>query len=389
MPEVGLEPTPLTGHDFESCAAAITPLRHYQAILTKFDLWRKHDYNFCIMPMPEEQSSVYPKSMASVFWVETDKIKPNPFQPRKEFNEDSLRDLADSIRQYGVLQPLVVTRKEVQREDGGIQVEYELIAGERRLRATKLAGVSQVPVLIREGEDSEKTKLELAIIENIQREDLNPIDRGRAFARLAEQFNYKHTEIAKKVGKSREYVSNSIRLLLLPEKISDALYTKRISEGHARSLLMLSDRPDEQMTLYKEIVYKNLSVRETEMMTRKIAFDKVRKKQYVFDPEIINMEEKLTEKLGTRVQIERKEYGGKVMIDFFSHDDLKNFLSLVSGSKGVVFVAQSEASSTVPGEELPPISEEPIEENTSFSAEETTGKDNDGDDLYSIKNFSI
>jgi ParB family chromosome partitioning protein len=327
------------------------------------------------MPTLEEQAKVYPGSNMSIFWVETDKIKPNPFQPRKEFNEESLRDLADSIRQYGVLQPLVVTRKEIQREDGGLATEYELIAGERRLRASKIAGVTQVPVLIREGEDSEKTKLELAIIENIQREDLNPIDRGRAFARLAEQFGYKHTEIAKKVGKSREYVSNSIRLLSLPEKISDALYTKRITEGHARSLLMLSDRPEEQMTLYKEIVYKNLSVRETEMMSRKIAFDKVRKKQYVFDPEIINMEEKLTERLGTRVQIERKDYGGKVVIDFFSNDDLRNFLAIVSAAKGVASLRKEV------------IEEEPTP--LPSSDDEVSGEQTQDDDLYSVKNFSI
>jgi ParB family chromosome partitioning protein len=361
-----------------------------------------------IMPTPEEQAPVYPQSMASIFWVEVDKIKPNPYQPRKEFNEDSLRDLADSIRQYGVLQPLVVTRKEVQRDDGGLATEYELIAGERRLRASKMAGVTQVPVLIREGEDSERTKLELAIIENIQREDLNPIDRGRAFSRLAEQFHYKHTEIAKKVGKSREYVSNSIRLLSLPEKIADALYTKRISEGHARSLLMLIDRPDEQMTLYKEIMYKNLSVRETEMMTRRIAFERVRKKQYLVDPEIMSIEEKLTERLGTRVQIERKEYGGKVVIDFFSQDDLKNFLALVSTGEGlsmaglrvrkvaeprpeeIANVAPAVEELVVPRVAVMPTMPETIPEPAAeeeLSALPPLGQEEE--DLYSIKNFSI
>ena len=152
----------------------------------------------------------------SIFWIEVDKIKPNPFQPRKEFNEAALQDLADSIRQYGVLQPLVVTRKEIQKADGGLASEYELIAGERRLRASKIAGLAQVPVLIREGQETDMMKLELAIIENLQREDLNPIDRARAFDRLANEFGFKHAQIGEKIGKSREYVSNSLRLLTLP-----------------------------------------------------------------------------------------------------------------------------------------------------------------------------
>src|ERR1700759_3518817 len=155
----------------------------------------------------------------AIFWVEVEKIKPNPFQPRKEFDEAKLSDLARSIRQYGVIQPLTVSRKEVTKGDGGLAAEYELIAGERRLRAAKLAGVREVPVLIRDSFDDDKTKLELAIIENLQREDLNAIDRAKAFAKLVDEFGFKHTQIAEKVGKSREYVSNTIRLLALPEEI--------------------------------------------------------------------------------------------------------------------------------------------------------------------------
>src|SRR3989344_378620 len=154
----------------------------------------------------------------SIFWIEVEKIRPNPFQPRQEFDEDKLRALSDSIRQYGVLQPLVVTRKEVFAEDGSMRVEYELIAGERRWRASKIAGILQVPALIRSGEDSDKLKLEMAIIENLQREDLNPVDKARAFQQLTEQFGLKHHEVAKRVGKSREYISNSIRIMSLPEE---------------------------------------------------------------------------------------------------------------------------------------------------------------------------
>ena len=141
---------------------------------------------------------------------------------------------------YGVLQPLTVTRKEVQKEDGGLATEYELIAGERRLRASKLAGLREVPALIRSQEDDDRVKLELSIIENLQREDLNPVDRARSFHQLAEQFGLKHAEIAKKMGKSREYVSNTLRLLSLPEDVLHALAEKKISEGHTRPLLMLS-----------------------------------------------------------------------------------------------------------------------------------------------------
>ncbi|MSR70961.1 ParB/RepB/Spo0J family partition protein, partial [Candidatus Kaiserbacteria bacterium] len=180
----------------------------------------------------------------AIFWVEVDKIKPNPFQPRKEFDEAKLADLARSIRQYGVIQPLTVSRKEVEKSDGGLATEYELIAGERRLRAAKIAGVASVPVLIR-AEHDDKTKLELAIIENLQREDLNPIDRAKAFDQMVRQFGYKHIEVAEKVGKSREYVSNSLRLLGLPQEMQDALSEGKITEGHSRPLLMLSDRPEE------------------------------------------------------------------------------------------------------------------------------------------------
>ena len=151
----------------------------------------------------------------SIFWVDTDKIKPNPFQPRRDFDEARLQDLAVSIKQYGVLQPLTVSRGEVEKEDGGIVAEYELIAGERRLRAAKIAGVSQVPVIIRVG-DTAMMKLELAIIENLQREDLNAVDRARAFFRLVNEFKFTHNEVAKKMGRSREYVTNSLRILTLP-----------------------------------------------------------------------------------------------------------------------------------------------------------------------------
>ncbi|MGM0629201.1 MAG: ParB/RepB/Spo0J family partition protein [Patescibacteria group bacterium] len=264
----------------------------------------------------------------SVFWVEVDKIEPNPYQPRREFNEEELQSLANSIRQYGVLQALVVTRQELPKEDGGLSVKYELISGERRLRAAKLAGVKQVPVLIRSGEENDLMKLELAIIENLQREDLNVVERARAFDKLAKKFSFNKTQIAKKVGKSREYVSNTMRILTLPDEILNALSSGRLSEGHARPLLMLSHRPEEQKTLFKEVMYKKSSVRETERIAKKIAKEKVRKPSKV-DPELETLEKEFTESLGTRVNIESKEVGGKISIDYFSQEDLHALLDIL------------------------------------------------------------
>lgn len=316
----------------------------------------------------------------AIFWVEVGKIKPNPYQPRIEFNDDRLQDLADSIRQYGVLQPLVVTRKEVFHEEGGMMVEYELIAGERRLRASKIAGIEQVPVLIKSGEETDKIKLELAIIENLQREDLNPVDRAQAFHKLANEFNLTHKEIGKKVGKSREYVSNTIRLTGLPQEVLDALMAGQINEGHTRPILMLTDRPEEQMTFFKEIMYKRMTVREAESIARRIAFERARKKTAV-DPEIIEMEEKLTEKFGTRVKIDRKDLGGKVTIDFFSVDDLQKILRLLETEKaGNIdpIAAQAAIEETVLSDDGIGSLDAPAEPESSSD-----------DDLYFVKNFSV
>lgn len=341
----------------------------------------------------------------AVYWVETDRIAPNPFQPRREFDQDRLADLAESIRQYGILQPLVVTRKEVQRADGGISVEYELLAGERRLRASKIAGISQVPVLIRAAEDTDKMKLEIAIIENLQREDLNPMDRAKAFKQLVDDFDMKHTEVAKKIGKSREYVSNTLRLLALPEDMQQALIDRKISEGHTRPLLMLTDRPEEQQTLFKEITFKKMTVREAERAARTIATDRARKQD--LPPELAGLEKELTEQLGTRVQIEKRENGGKVRIDFFSEDDIRNLLKIVKSGQLSDLAAQAEAvaegaASAVqdlveedpqsPTEETSPDTQEApdvVQAESSPTYEVEDLEDEPEDDLYSIKNFSV
>lgn len=342
----------------------------------------------------------------SIFWIDVDRIKPNPFQPRREFEEAKLKDLADSIRTYGILQPLTVSRVEKDLDDGGMTTEYELIAGERRLRASKLAGLTQVPVVIRIGDDN-MAKLELAIIENLQREDLNAVERARAFQKLAEEFKFTHGQIGAKMGKSREYVSNTLRLLALPEEILNGLSAGKISEGHTRPILMLSGRPEEQMVLFKEIVIRKITVREAERIARKIAYDKVRKKEYMPDPEMSEIEEMLQETLGTRVHIQKGDVGGKITIDFFSNEDLKTILdSLKSNENGIKrpddmmnnYIEMREEKQRQIEEQKETLSEEhqdiekDLEGEVSFlddrSKEEVKEAEEDPD-LYNLKNFSL
>lgn len=311
----------------------------------------------------------------SIFWVEVEKIVPNPYQPRRFFDEQKLKDLSDSIRQYGVLQPLVVTQRESVKDGGGLAVQYELIAGERRLRASKMAGLSQVPVIIRDDEQNEQAKLEIAIIENLQREDINPVERAHAFKQLAEQFGLSHVQIAAKVGKSREYVSNTIRLLGLPEDMLQALAEGKITEGHTRPLLMLSDRPEEQATLFKEIILKKITVRDAEQISRRIAVEKVRKKERAYDPDIVALENEVSERLGTRVRVEPTGLGGRIMIDYFSPEDIKKILALLNqkseDARGDAHDTGNLAAHPTPSDLQPAVP-----------------KDGD-DDLYSVTNFSV
>lgn len=329
----------------------------------------------------------------SVFFIEVDKIKPNPFQPRREFEEAKLKDLSDSIRQYGVLQPLVVSRTEVEKEDGGIMTEYELIAGERRLRASKLAGLREVPAIVRVGDDN-MMKLELAIIENLQREDLNAVERARAFQRLADEFKFTHVQIGQKVGKSREYVSNTLRLLMLSEEILSALSRGKITEGHTRPLMMLQDRPEEQMVLFKEILYKKITVREAERMSRKIAIEKVRKTELLPDPEILEMEEMFQEALGTRVHIEKSEKGGQILIDFFSPEDLRTLLETLNKSgasmnnPNALLERHDEKVKAETSEMSVEVNTDEVKELDDRTQEEKRIADEEAD-MYNIKNFSL
>ena len=324
-----------------------------------------------------EDARYVPTKYDSIFWIDVDKVAPNPYQPRREFSEEGLRSLAESIRQYGVLQPLVVGRAEVEKPDGGIESVYELIAGERRLRAAKLIGLTQVPAVIRQGENN-LTKLELAIIENLQREDLNAVDRAKALRRLIEEFGISHGEAAAKIGKSREYVSNSLRLLSLPEHMQSAIVGKEISEGHARTLLALNDRPEERETLFKEIILKRLPVRAAERIARSIAQERVRK-YHRKTPEMAELEKSLTEALGTRVIIEAGVEGGRLLIDFFSPDDLSQLVAALAARGNGAGASEATAPAAYPNTTQlsddpvpPPAPEEPPD-----------------DDLYSVSAFTV
>lgn len=332
----------------------------------------------------------------AIFWIEVEKISPNPYQPRREFDEMALKSLSESIRMYGVLQPLVVTRKEVFSDTGNMSVEYELISGERRLRASKLAGLSQVPAIIRNGEESAREKLEIAIIENLQREDLNPVERARSFQRLIKEFNLKQVQVADKVGKSREYVANTLRILALSDEILTALEQGQISEGHTRPLLMLNDKPEEQLVLFKEIILKKLTVREAESLSRRVATEKIRNKEKYLDPAIMELERTFTESLGTRVRIERGKEGGKVMIDFFNQEDLRALLEKLNTLNETVSRAGSAKSDGNVSSNVDSASQEAQSVAGGAGAiddrpkQEIVKEENtDNDDLYDLKNFSV
>jgi ParB family chromosome partitioning protein len=251
-------------------------------------------------------------------------IRANPFQPRQEFDPLELEELAASIREKGIVQPVIVRP----RPDG----QYELVAGERRLRAAKLAGLAQIPVTVREVNDSEC--LEIALIENIQRSNLNSLEEAMAYQQLMSQFNLTQEEMAKKVGKERSSVANTLRLLKLPNSIREMIKKKRLSEGHARALLGISD---EQMMerLAEKIVRDNLSVRETERIASGIKPEKAisspkTKKSELKDPHTRQLEEELRRKLGTQVKVlPRSAKKGKIEIEYYSLEDLDRILSLL------------------------------------------------------------
>ena len=252
-------------------------------------------------------------------------IKPNTRQPRLQFDLEALRELADSITEYGVLQPLVV------RPVGdGV---FELIAGERRLRAAQLAGLEEVPVVVRAA--SAQASLEMALIENVQREDITAMECAKAYQKLAEEFDMSHEQIASKVGKSRVAVSNTLRLLKLPGQMQQAVMDGKLSEGHARALLMV-ESPTRQAHLFERILRDGLSVREAERLAKadEPANGKavVQHRPTTTDPNWVSLERGLSEYFGSPVRLTKEKVGGKLFLEFYSDDDLQRILDILGVS---------------------------------------------------------
>ena len=257
---------------------------------------------------------------SGVMMVKISKVEPNREQPRKKFDEDSLLELSESIKQYGVLQPLLVSDK---------KDYYEIIAGERRWRAAKLAGIKEIPIIIREFSNQET--VEISLIENIQREDLNPVEEAMAYKRLIDEFHLKQDEIAERVSKSRTAVTNSLRLLKLDPRVQNMVIEEMITAGHARAILGISD-PDTQEMVASKVFDHKLSVRETEELVRKI-LNPSKKKEKVSntaeDAVYESLEEKMKGITGTRVFIRRKKNNkGKIEIEYYSRDDLERIIDL-------------------------------------------------------------
>jgi ParB family chromosome partitioning protein len=264
-----------------------------------------------------------PEIQEHVFLIEVNKITPNPYQPRREFDEEELRNLANSIREFGILQPLVVT-KIVEETEGAITVRYQLIAGERRFRAAQIIGLERVPAVIK-NVALDKERLEMAIVENVQRANLNPIESARAYNRLADEFKLTQREIAQRIGKSREVIANTMRLLNLPSNIQDALSAGKIGESQSRLLLTLDD-PGAQQRLFIEILSGNLSVREVK---NKIDYLKSASRQtdspaksVPVDAEAASIRQQLEEALGASVTVEKAGASGTIKIQFSSPEEL-------------------------------------------------------------------
>lgn len=247
------------------------------------------------------------------------KIRPNPYQPRREFDAAALQELAESIKEHGIISPLIV-RKSIKG--------YELVAGERRLRAAKEAGLDKVPIIIKEYSDQQL--MEIALIENLQREDLNPLEEAEAYEKLIQHYSYTQEALAKKLGKSRPHVSNILRLLHLPDKIKQLVTQGALSMGHARALIAVEDQ-EMQWKLANETIAKGLSVRQLEELVQQVNVSREtkNKKPLKKDKALVQLEERLRNRLGTSVQIKKGNKKGKIEIEFFSQEDLERILDLL------------------------------------------------------------
>lgn len=257
---------------------------------------------------------------AAETYVPITMIVPNPSQPRESMNDEGLQDLANSIREHGIIQPLIVTLE----SHTGI---YTLIAGERRLRAAIMVGLEKVPVIIRTANDQER--LELALIENVQRSDLSPLETGAAYFKLANEFNLSHEEIASRVGKSRVSVTNTLRLLSLPMNVKAALASGEISEGHARAILGLPTEHG-QLAALQTVLTNGLNVRQTEDLVRKLSGVKPpRQTEIQADPVLKEIEEQLRGKLGTKITLKHGDKGGTLTIHYYSNEELTQILKII------------------------------------------------------------
>ncbi len=275
-----------------------------------------------LIPMDESQESILAESNLGASEIATDLITPNPRQPRAKFSEEGISELSASIREHGIIQPLIVT----QEIEG---LAYTLIAGERRLMAAKKAGLEKVPVVIREASDQQR--LELALIENLQRADLSPLETAEAYHQLATDFSLNHGEIADRVGKSRVAVTNTLRLLNLPPSVKQALVQGQVSEGHARALLSLPSTQAQAAAL-QSIIERQLNVRQTEELVRKLSGEKpVTTPKPAPMPEIVALEEKLESALGTRVKMKHGKEGGTITIHYYSDEELNALIDRFSG----------------------------------------------------------
>lgn len=258
----------------------------------------------------------------SVFNVEINKIKPNALQPRQDISKEDLKELADSIREHGVLQPLLVNKIEKSTKRGQ-KAEYQLVAGERRWRAAQMAGLPYVPVIIRD--NSKQQKLEIALVENLQRKDLNPVEAALAFKQLRDEFNLKQEEIAKKVGRSRVAVANCLRLLNLPSKIQRVIAQGKISAGHGKAVLIA--RPARRFVLVREIIKDNLSVRQTEDRARTAAARLPLGGKGAKNPVFRKIEKDLQAVLGNRASITKRGRAGRLILQFYSQEELDKLVS--------------------------------------------------------------
>jgi len=254
--------------------------------------------------------------------IDVNNIVPNEFQPRRIFNPEKLQELAESIKEHGIIQPMVVT----ERDDG----KYEILVGERRFRASKLAGLTKVPALVSPKINAEQ-KLEIALIENVQRAELNPIEEAKAYERLINEFGLKVIDIAKRVGKNQSTVSNLLRLLNLPVEVQRALIEEKIAEGQARPLLTLRDK-EEMLEMFKVVMREGMKVRDIEAKVREISRRKIKvREMFTADPFLTSLENMLRGKLGTRVEVSKGAKGaGRITIEFFSDEELNNIVGKIS-----------------------------------------------------------